>query len=406
MGGRGLTGWTLDAIRGECYRRGVVPLGIPDELFRASRWAARAIAKGGTATHCHSCELVSTTHLWCVSCSTSTCRRCLKLQDEALWDITFECAACSIESVCVLDNWTPPETDLINWANGYIRTRSLANKPGTWRLYQQCIREVIQFMLDTKIVIFPVVDDFVAKGLCMFFIHLKLKGTSWTKMATFQSALTNASRAAGLHNPWKRYPRLEELSAGLSRELTTPTTRREGVTIKMVKRIIADIEQQLENHTRAGRVKKADTALRNLVAICLGFFAMRRGSELWLNKSRRMGLRRCQVEIVWGSHVVLFIQSMKNDTTAKGTEVVIAWVTASGIPIGEYIACLHRRLDECGIPLHGPFSPKGSDGYVLPARGKESRFNGILAKYLPQIWAEFENPTLRKRFSWHSLRRG
>mmetsp|Transcript_51105 Transcript_51105/g.103944 ORF Transcript_51105/g.103944 Transcript_51105/m.103944 type:complete len:344 (+) Transcript_51105:530-1561(+) len=295
-------------------------------------------------------------------------------------------------------------------ANAYTRTRSLANKPGTWRLYQRCLREVIQFMRTTKMIIFPVVDDTTAKSLCLFFTHLKLKGTSWAKMATFRSALTNASRAAGLHNPWKRYPRLEELSAGLSRELTTPTTRREGMTIKMVKRVIAHIEAQMEKHTAAGNVKRADTALRNLVAICLGFFAMRRGSELWLNKSRRMGLRRCQVELVWGSHVVLFIQSMKNDTTAKGTEVVVAWVTASGVRIGDYIARLHHRLDECGIPMTGPFfcatGTKGSDGFVVPARGKESRFNGILAKYLAQIWSEFEDKELRKRFSWHSLRRG
>ncbi len=64
---------------------------------------------------------------------------------------------------------------------------------------------------------------------------------------------------------------------------------------------------------------------------------MRLGSELWVNQQRTMGMKQRHLELIDWSHVVLFLQVMKNDTYWKGTEVVLAWCTASGIPIGRYI---------------------------------------------------------------------
>lgn len=393
-------GWTRAALRAECHRRGVLPDGMPQSLFDAAQWTAHVIASEGDVSECCLCGKESATQLWCVACSLSFCHSCLKVRDGQLWDLLFECAGCSIESLCHVDGLSSHEEWLLGLSTSWIRTRSHSLKPDSWDQYQRCMRSVIQFMRDYGVVIFPVLDESCAKGLCLFFQHLKSQGVSGTRMATFRSALTNASRAAGLRNPWKKFPRLEELSAGLSRELTTPTSRREGVTILMVKRLVSHLEVKYRRHAANGDTRRACTALCNLVAICLGFFSMRRGSELWLNKSSHMGLRRSRVELVRGSHVILFIQSMKNDTDAKGTEVVIAWVTASGIPVGEFVLLLQAHLQASGVPWHGPLfcatGPRRTDGFVTPAR-----FGGILGKYLPRLFEEF-----RKRFSWHSLRRG
>ena len=40
---------------------------------------------------------------------------------------------------------------------------------------------------------------------------------------------------------------------------------------------------------------------------------------------------------------------------------------------------------------------------MVPAPGKESRFNGRLRVHLEKVYEEFANPDLTKRFSWHSL---
>ena len=121
-------------------------------------------------------------------------------------------------------------------------------------------------------------------------------------------------------------------------------------------------------------------------------------------------MRRRHVEIVDGSHVALFLPVMKNDTYGKGTEVILAWRTASGVPIGKYVKCLSRRLDVSLVGLDGPFfcpSAPGSHSFVDPGPGKESRFGGVLLLHLSQIYVEFApGATLRTRFSWHSLRRG
>ena len=131
---------------------------------------------------------------------------------------------------------------------------------------------------------------------------------------------------------------------------------------------------------------------------------------MWLNKLRTMGMRRRHVELVEGSHVALYLPVMKNDTYGKGTEVVLAWRTASGVPIGEYVKRLSRRLDASQIPLDGPFfcaSGPGACSFREPWVGKESRFGGVLLLHLAQVYEEFApGSVLRTRFSWHSLRRG
>jgi hypothetical protein len=399
-------------LRGECLRRGVCTRDLPPLVFAAVRWAARVISQRGAISTCLGCERESRTHLWCASCDHTYCRACLKIQGRELWDLNFECAGCAIESLCTLGEFDKREQKILDMANDWLLTRSHAIKPGTWRVYRRAMERIIHFMRETKIVAFPVLDGGTARGLCFFFEYQKRSGVSWATMAQIRSAVTNASRAAGLRNPWREYPQLEELTQGLARELTTPTARREGVTINMVKALVQHLEHQIQEFWMDGNMKRADVALRNLVSICFGFFGMRRGAELWANRSRTAGLLRKHVAVVHGSHVMLFLPVMKNDTFGKGTEVVLTWRTASGIPIGQYVAMLSRRLDDCGVGLDEPFfcpmGPTPKAGFKPPEQGKESRFSGVLLKYLSQVYPSDFAPgsPLRKRFSWHSLRRG
>eukprot|EP00961_Rhodomonas_salina_P296643 3936527-Rhodomonas_salina.1 len=171
-------------------------------MFMAARWAVRQLASSGQATECSVCGVSSRLHLWCVACAHSFCKACLKVQGRDLWSINFECVSCSIETVtvCVLDKFSRRENWLVSLAQNWLVTRSYAIKPSTWREYQRCMHQVIQFMRDTKCVVFQVLDSSMALGLCFFFQHLKAEGTSWATMAQHWSALANASRSAGLGN--------------------------------------------------------------------------------------------------------------------------------------------------------------------------------------------------------------
>ncbi len=124
-----------------------------------------------------------------------------------------------------------------------------------------------------------------------------------------------------------------------------------------------------------------------------------------------MGMKLRHVEIVVNSHVALFLPVMKNDTFGKGTEVVLAWRTALGVPIGEYVKRLSRRLDCAEISLDCPFfCPSGARAgasFTEPKPGEESRLGGVLLKYLEQVYSELApGMPLHSRFSWHSLWRG
>jgi hypothetical protein len=284
-------------------------------------------------------------------------------------------------------------------------------KPSTWNSYQRCMREMVLFMRRSGIIIFPVQEIYHARGMCLFFEHLRNTGTSWAKMAHFRSAIASASRSRDLPDPWKEWPRLQELTTGLSKEMKTPVVRKEGVTIIMVLALLKHLESEERYWRNLGRHSRADTALRRQGEIIVAFVGMRRGAECWLNESGGMGLRGGDIDLIAPSHVVLFVQSMKNDPTAKGTEVVLAWETSSGIRVGETLTRLLLRLRQCNIDLHGPLfcgtSHKGHGGFVKPAVGKAFREADILKTLLPRIYVEcYRGSILLSRFSFHSFRRG
>eukprot|EP00961_Rhodomonas_salina_P107718 1450490-Rhodomonas_salina.2 len=129
-----------------------------------------------------------------------------------------------------------------------------------------------------------------------------------------------------------------------------------------------------------------------------------------MNKLKRRGLRHEMVRLVLGSHVTLFIQGMKNDTTGNGMEIVMGWVSGSGVRIGEVFLQLEALLDRSGIPLDRPLfcatRNSADGGFKLPEPGCKTRFQGILLDILPRVYVEFADKAMLHRFTWHSLRRG
>ncbi len=134
---------------------------------------------------------------------------------------------------------------------------------------------------------------------------------------------------------------------------------------------------------------------------------MLRGAELFLNAARTQGLRAGDVRITPGRHVELFIQSMKNDSYARGHTVPLAWESGSGVAIGATVTRYAIRLRECGVLDHEAFfCPATEVGFRPPGQGKTFSNTDILRTGLAKIYLEFRDPSFAARFSWHSLRRG
>lgn len=378
----------------------------------ALRWTVREIAERGKDATCDICHTVEATHVYCANCGLSFCRKCLVVDDAALWDMmSFECAGCIIESVCHLDGGrNRNEKKLIEMGSELIKTMAHVLRQSTWKLYKHCMRYVIDFQRRWKLVCFPVQDRSQARALCLFFQELKMEGVSWAKMAHFRCALTACSRAGDFPNPWKTWPMLEDLSTGLSKELRAPVRCKEGVTLTMVLRVLDYLFDQYLHYNCTSQQKLSDAALCDWVAIVFSWWGIRCASEMWLNKAWSLGLRIMHVTITQGQCITLHLQAMKNDATGRGTEVVIAWVTCSGVQIGYVLCLLLWRLHSCCIPDWGPLFCATDNhkcgGFILPPPGSESRFSDHLKVHLQAVYEDFDEAGMQQRFSWHSLRRG
>jgi len=403
--------WGAAALQQECWRRGVSAAGMPKEWFAAVEWMAREVCRDGTVLSCGRCKRQARTHVYCASCTVAFCRECLEVDAEAVWGIGFECPACILDTVCYVKPRGEHEVLLMELAEELVKSKACAYAPGTWRCYQRCFAQVVQFMRDVKLWVFPVFEHSHAQGLGLFFQCLKIRGISWATMAQYRCALVSASRCIGMTSPWERFPQLEELVAGLSRELRRPVKRKEGMTVAMVLRVLERLEERYLEFNGTANQRLADVALRDMAAVVISFWGIRRGAELWVNKAWSMGLRRCHLTFVPGSHVTLFIQAQKNDPRGQGSEVVIAWESGSGVCVGRILQLLDERLAECGIPAEGPLFCATTSfkrgGFVMPAPGKEARFQNRLRTLLKQTYAELAgDEEFLSRFGWHSLRRG
>eukprot|EP00961_Rhodomonas_salina_P212782 2874043-Rhodomonas_salina.1 len=142
---------------------------------------------------------------------------------------------------------------------------------------------------------------------------------------------------------------------------------------------------------------------------------MRRKSEIGVGADGRLGLRVGHVALVRGSHVRMFVGGQKNDPYNQGDDAPIAWVSVTGIKVGETFDRYLRRLRQCNIRIDDPLICKtGFEngryvGFVAPKPGKcfmpgDCFRNGLKACFtdLPRP----ENEHVLRAHAWHSLRRG
>ncbi len=85
----------------------------------------------------------------------------------------------------------------------------------------------------------------------------------------------------------------------------------------------------------------------------------------------------------------------------------MAWVSGSGIPIGDVLQRYVARLRDSGIQDHEAFvCPASAQGFVAPALGSSFQNTRILRDGLARVYEEFGDRDFAARFSWHSLCRG
>lgn len=395
----------------ECRRRGIRDE-LPREIRQATKWAARAVAEKGTRKSCVKCKACTSAFLQCSQCDQAYCRPCLSVVDGGLWDLNFSCPACMIES----EKW--PEEDsyvkaMLTLAESTLNTMGSALRSSTWLAYHRCIGQLLEFGRTTRRVVFPINDLHSANSLAMFLEHLRSCGFSWAKITHFRSAIRNLCRAGGLPDPWVAFPFLHGVCEGIKKRSPGKPQRKEGLSANMVRILLEFWEKSEKIYRAAGQHRLADTVLRHQVTVIMGFVGMRRKSEIFLSADGRLGLRIRHVSVVPGSHVRIFVAAMKNDPYDFGDDVVLAWVTNSGIKVGVTICRYLARLRQDGVRVDAPLVcpthyEKGVyAGFVAPVAGKMFMPDDCLPKGLKLCFREFrESPDFAKRFTWHSLRRG
>ena len=347
----------------------------------------------------------------CVECTKHVCRKCLTLEPEAAWDIEFCCPPCLVDGLFKLPCDDRPGPDyLLHLALQSLKSSSARLALSTWRSYHRCVQKVVEFMAKQGVVCFPVMTTALAQGCMLFFQHLRQNGATWSTMRTFRSAFKSFHVALGLPDPWIAFPILLMLTQGLQKQVSIPARPKVGLTIVMLKAILLYMDGNETELRLAGQFNAADVLLRDAVALILGFFAMRRSDELFMNKEHTHGILQSHVVLVFASHVTLFVPAQKNDKLQQGHFVTLAWVTGSGVPIGAWILRLLRRLQSCGcldpkVPLFLPTI--GHLGYRRVLVGRPVSKPQTLRKILPRVFHVFvTSPLLLSLFGWHSCRRG
>jgi len=378
---------------------------MPKPLAAAKAWAASNIAGSGRRWACKSCSKLSTACLCCSSCDMAYCRPCLGLHEGELWSLGFQCPACIAEDAR-LDPEKPVDPGIEDLARSMLASLAASLKPSTWVLYQRCIADMLAFSRERNVQVFPVDSQAAVNGISLFFEYLRQCGFSWARISHYRAAIRKLCSMGKLPDPFNEYPQLRDLCEGLKKRITLRPRRKEGVTLHMVRALLDFWRRSEVTYRQAGNIRLADLALRNQVAVILGWCGMLRASEVFVGRDRTKGVLRSHLTYVHGSHIKVFIRSMKNDPYSMGNEILLAWVTASGIPIGETFLRYEARLRECNIPEDAPLilPTNGHRGFHVTAGG--CRPDGCLKAGLKACFGEFRNVELLARFSWHSLRRG
>eukprot|EP00961_Rhodomonas_salina_P138521 1863325-Rhodomonas_salina.1 len=111
-------------------------------------WAARRLEESGERRACCRCAHHTTAYLRCMECGMNFCRPCLGLEEGALWDISFSCPACMIES----EKWPEAKSaemeEELEHAEEALRSLGASLKPGTWLRYHWHVGEFLRWCQD------------------------------------------------------------------------------------------------------------------------------------------------------------------------------------------------------------------------------------------------------------------
>jgi len=333
------------------------------------------------------------------------------MEPDCVWDIEFCCPACVVDGLFLLPIADEPGSPyLLHLALQTMKSSSARLALSTWRNYLRCVRKAVDFTAKHGVLCFPVVNERTMRGAMIFFQHLRHTGTSWSSMRVYRSAWKSFHEVLGILDPWLAFPALARMTAGLQKQVCVPARPRVGLSIEMLKEILAYMDVTETHLRRVGNVNAADVMLRDAVALAIAFFAMRRSDELFMNKNHTHGILISHLTLVHGSHITLFVPAQKNDKLSQGHFVTLAWISGSGVKIGEWILRLLSRLRNCG--LTGPSVPLflptvGHYGFRLVQPGTAVSKPQTLRKILPRVFPVFlTSPDLLALFGWHSCRRG
>lgn len=172
----------------QCLRRGVDLSRVPDSWVSNLRWVASSMLARARRFPCARCGTHGSTHYLCSTCPLAYCHACLHLDKDSCWNIGWECAACSIESLLPSTSVVPLLTerhDLFSLADRVVQALAQRLQPSTWRLYHRCVSHVLHFCQSTSMIILPVTTHACAVGLCFFFTHLAELGFSWGRIVHY-----------------------------------------------------------------------------------------------------------------------------------------------------------------------------------------------------------------------------
>jgi hypothetical protein len=139
------------------------------------------------------------------------------------------------------------------------------------------------------------------------------------------------------------------MQLAIHKSIGSAVVRKEGISIGMIVDVHRWYASLLQTAQRQGKRRDYNVSLRDLTLFLLGFFGLRRASELMWNPDLNMGLRIQDVSFDEGVAIRLFIRRHKADPFARGNEVVLPFFSQSGVPLGALLQQLLTALQENGI---------------------------------------------------------
>eukprot|EP00961_Rhodomonas_salina_P237933 3215727-Rhodomonas_salina.1 len=108
---------------------------MPKDWGKAESWARKTAASKGASVRCQGCRIKAKDHLLCSDCGEGWCRRCVEVESAALWEVSFTCTPCTVDSLAPASEGAT-RTHVYRLAQSMLQTKGAALKQGTWLNYQ------------------------------------------------------------------------------------------------------------------------------------------------------------------------------------------------------------------------------------------------------------------------------